>query len=94
MDIEKIIYLAAIAVYGIFSTVLSIVRTLKTSKISSDVKAVHDRETGKELSDVGNADSVEHVSDDDLSVPDRFDGLAIPLDELSDFLNEIRARKK
>ena len=40
MDIEKVLTLVAVVVYGLVNIVLSIVRTLKTSHISSEVNSV------------------------------------------------------
>ena len=74
MDIEKIIYLVALAVYGILSIVLSIVRTLKTSKISSEVKSVLPPIDAKQLTDKQPIDDVQVNDDvqanDDVQVKD------------------------
>ena len=94
MDIEKIIYLVALAVYGILSIVLSIVRTLKTSKISTEVKAVlppidvkqpivdeHPISDEQPIDDVQPDDDVQDVQK--LSIDD-------VLSVISDFLNHNR----
>ncbi len=100
MDIEKIIYLVALAVYGILSTVLSIVRTLKTSKISSEVKAVlPPADDGKPPDDGQSADDGKSPDDgqpaDDGKSPDDGQNFQLySLDEVSDILFEILNRKR
>lgn len=85
MDIEKIVYLVAIAVYGILSTVLSIVRTLKTSKISSEVKAVLPSvDDGRLIDGVQPVEDV-HPIEDGQTI-DNDDGK--PLDDVQDITLE------
>ncbi len=101
MDIEKIIYLVALAVYGIFSTVLSIVRTLKTSKISSEVKAVLPPIDKQPADSVPNVEDIEYGLDDheehgldDGRVATDYDGdFVLSPDEFSYLLSKIRVSK-
>lgn len=87
MDIEKIIYLVAIAVYGILSTCLSVVRTLKTSKISSEVKAVLPPiDDGQTNNDAQPNDDVQ-PNDDEQGVQ------VLSLDELLALFDKIREHK-
>ncbi len=92
MDIEKIVYLVALAVYGILSTVLSIVRTLKTSKISSEVKAVlppiNVKQPTCDGQPTGLIEDEQPIESDDVQ-----DRQLYSLDEVADILFEYLNRK-
>lgn len=95
MDIEKIIYLVALAVYGILSTVLSIVRTLKTSKISSEVKSFL-----PPIDDVQSIDDVEQLVDDGTSIDagqsndDVQDVQKLSIDDVLSVISEFLSRNR
>lgn len=94
MDIEKILTLVAIVVYGLVNIVLSVVRTLKTSKISSEVKAVLPQNDDVPPSDdVPLSDDVQPV-DDGKPINDVQDVQKLSIDDvlsvISEFLNHNR----
>ncbi len=103
MDIDKIIYLVALAVYGILSTVLSIVRTLKTSKISSEVKAVlppidvkqpADFVPNVEDKEFGLDDHEEHGLDNERVAADYDGEFTLSPEEFFELLSKIRENKR
>lgn len=97
MDIEKIIYLVALAVYGILSTVLSVVRTLKTSKISSEVKAVlppiDDKQPIDDGQSIDDGQPIEdgQPTDDGQPLDDVHD---VTLDDLLSIVSAVLNRKR
>lgn len=100
MDVEKILYLVAIAVYGIFSTVLSIVRTLKTSKISSEVKSVlpsiDDKkpiDDGKTIDDGNPIDDKKPIDDGQLH-DDVQDVKELSIDDVMSVISEFLNRRR
>lgn len=99
MDLEKILSLVAVVVYGFVSIVLSVVRTLKTSRISSEVKAILPSSV-----DVGGSNGLQIPDDsgEDESMRDDssedFEPCAFDLDDLDDefikFLDELSKRHR
>lgn len=87
MDIEKILTLVAIVVYGLVNIVLSVVRTLKTSKISSEVKAV--------LPPIDDGDPIDDVPpiDDGEPVDDKQDVQKFSIDDVLSIVSELLNRK-